>query len=103
MPRHSSGSTYETVVFRRQSLYKEGAKINGTYQTRTVLSPRHQHLYFQNGSRNGFDYQDITVCEDNPSSTIYGKKVLLSIENDYVKLQSLTRNFHQSDATSLYI
>jgi len=41
-----------------------------------------------------------TVWEDNPSSTISGKKVLLSIENDYVILQSLTRHFHQSDETS---
>jgi len=45
----------------------------------------------------------VLPCEDNPSSTLSGKKVLLSIENDDLKLQSLTRNFHQSDETSLYI
>lgn len=57
--RHSSGSTFETVVFSRQSLYKQGAKINGTYHSRTVHSPKVNKPYL-NGNPTRADYENVS-------------------------------------------
>lgn len=93
LPRHSSGSTYETVIFRRQSLYKQGAKINGTYQTRTVREPRHKR-YMNGSTRKKGDYQDIP-CDQNRNGKITsdcGTRVLMAIEKDYVRLAPVCVN-----------
>ena len=64
MPRQASGSTYETVVYRRQSLYKQGAKIGGTYHTRTVRGERSSKPYL-NGHRNRYEYTDTNQVDNN--------------------------------------
>ncbi|WAQ96123.1 TLR2-like protein, partial [Mya arenaria] len=99
MPRYSSGSTYETVVFRRQSLYKQGAKFNGTYQTRTVRAQR-TNEYFPNRSRTRFEYVDFPCA--NGKAVVNGKvdrvkngcgqRVIMSLEKDYVRLKPVDKN-----------
>ena len=102
LPRHSSGSTYETVVYRRQSLYKQGAKQNGQYITRTVRQSRDCKPYL-NGHRNKSEYEDL--CDRNNS--FKNKKVAngrlinshvthLKGELEYVRLKRLSREADNS-------
>lgn len=89
LPRHSSGSTYETVVFRRQSLYKQGAKINGTYQTRTVHSQRLNKKYL-NGNRSRQDYENMGEFDKDRNRKLTngcGQRVIIAMERDYIKLE----------------
>ena len=89
LPRYSSGSTYETVIFRRQSLYKQGAKINGSYHTRTIRDPHRNKAYLNGGSRKRSDYEDMS-CDQNRNGKVteeVGKKVVLAVEKDYVRLE----------------
>lgn len=96
MPRHSSGSTYETVVFRRQSLYKQGAKIGGTYHTRTVHTPK-LHKPYLNGNRNRYDYEDITSAnlDKNKNGKVTngcGTKVIVACDKEYMRLDPVSKN-----------
>lgn len=90
LPRHSSGSTYETVVFRRQSLYKQGAKINGNYQTRTVHSQGINKKYL-NGNRSRQDYENMGEFDKDRNRKLTngcgGQRVIIAVERDYIKLE----------------
>ena len=99
LPRHSSGSTYETVVFRRQSLYKQGCVQGGTYTTRTVRSQRDNKPYL-NGHRNKYDYEDL--CQRSNSDKNRNKKIVngkllnsqistLKGETEYVRLKRISK------------
>lgn len=94
LPRHSSGSTYETVVFRRQSLYKQGAKINGVYQTRTVHSPKTNKPYL-NGNRSKAEYENISDTSKDKTRRFTngcGQRMLIAVDRDYIKLEPVTRS-----------
>ncbi|XP_060583525.1 substance-K receptor-like isoform X3 [Ruditapes philippinarum] len=93
LPRHSSGSTYETVVFRRQSLYKQSAKINGTFQTRTVHSQRGAKPYL-NGNRSRLDYENLGELskERRKLTNGCGQRVILAMDRDYIKLEPVNRS-----------
>lgn len=94
LPRHSSGSTYETVVFRRQSLYKQGAKINGTYHTRTVHSPKVNKPYL-NGNRTRSDYENISDINKERTRRFKngcGQRMIIAMDRDYIKLEPVNRS-----------
>lgn len=104
LPRHSSGSTYETVVFRRQSLYKQACVQGGSYKTRTIRTPRENKPYL-NGHRNKYEYED--MCERNNSDKSRNKKVAngrlinnhvsnLRGDLEYVRLKRLSRDVDNS-------
>ncbi|XP_045212427.2 RYamide receptor-like [Mercenaria mercenaria] len=94
LPRHSSGSTYETVVFRRQSLYKQGVKINGTYHTRTIHSQRVNKPYL-NGNRSRLDYENLGEIDKDKNRKLTngcGQKVIIAMDRDYIKLEPVNRS-----------
>ena len=104
LPRHSSGSTYETVVFRRQSLYKQACVQGGTYMTRTVRSTRDTKPYL-NGHRNKYEYED--MCQKSNSDKNRNKKIAngklvnnhvagLKGEQEYVRLKRISRDIDNS-------
>ncbi|KAH3869932.1 prolactin-releasing peptide receptor-like [Dreissena polymorpha] len=91
MPRYSSGSTNESVVFRRQSLYKKGININGTYQIRSVQVQRADQRNQYGAYRNRREYENMV---NNPNGkltngSLNGHRVLLAIDNDYTRLKPL--------------
>ncbi|KAL4239857.1 hypothetical protein ACF0H5_000657 [Mactra antiquata] len=90
LPRHSSGSTYETVVFRRQSFFRQSGKLNGNYKTSRFNSVDNKH--YLNGRRRRQDYENIGNGKPGDGrikmpSDKSGQRVILTMERDYITLQ----------------
>lgn len=91
LPRHSSGSTYETVVFRRQSIHRQTTKLNGNYSSTRGVNPTDTKHYL-NGRRRRQDYEQIGNGNaggrrNTVPSEIPGQRVILTMDRDYITLK----------------
>lgn len=93
IPRHSSGSTYETVVFRRQSTYKHGT-ANGSIHSKSTFSQRNNKRYL---NRNRLEYENIKDERNRKLANGCNSKVLQAMDRNYLKLQPITSNDRLSD------